>query len=340
MQKHNTAASCWVIIDGHVYDVTAFIPSHPGGAGIILANGGRDVTRLFAPVHPRDALASLPPEAHLGVVDPATLPASTLTEAEQADDARVAAQRALLPALENMHVLADFEEWAERVLSAAGWAYYASAADGEASLRENAAAFTRYWFRPRVLRDITDGSLATEVCGTSMSMPVYIAPAAMAKLGHPLGELNLTRAAASAGIVQGVSINSSCALDEILDAREDGQPLWFQIYLDRDRGRSAELLRKVTEAGVAAVIFTVDVPWHSKRTLDRRAKTAVAPPPSSDGGQKGTQGAGVAAAISGYQDPRLVWDDIDFIRVSELGERSEPSSALEWAQRSRRPSSA
>lgn len=103
-------------------------------------------------------------------------------------------------------------------------------------------------------------------------------------------------------------------------AREAGQKVWFQIYLNRDRAASERLLEKVTNLGAAAVIFTVDVAWQSKRTRDRRLKADVAPPiASTDKGGKtgvsGSQGAGVSAAISGYQDPKLVWEDIKFIRV-------------------------
>lgn len=48
-----------------------------------------------------------------------------------------------------------------------------------------------------------------------------------------------------------------------------------QIYLNKDRKASEVLLEKVTKLGAAAVIFTVDTAWKSKRTRDVRAKTTV-----------------------------------------------------------------
>ena len=60
-------------------------------------------------------------------------------------------------------------------------------------------------------------------------MPVFIAPAAMAKLGHPDGEINLTKAAGDTGVVQAVSINASCSLEDIFAARTKGQHLFFQV---------------------------------------------------------------------------------------------------------------
>lgn len=278
----------------------------------------------------------LPKSKHLGPVDPSTLP--EVDDEPTDEEKRIEAARALLPPIDAMHLLNDFEEWAEKVLSNTGWAYYKSAADSETAMDNNAAAFGRYFFRPRILRDITQGNLETEVVGTKTALPIFISPAAMAKLGHPLGEVNLTKGAGAAGIVQGVSgvsdsttcnnadlrqisINASCSLDEIMEAREEGQKVWFQIYLNRDRKKSEELLAKVTQLGAAAVIFTVDVAWQSKRTRDRRSKAIVAAPnPTSSGSDKpgkgtaGAQNAGVSQAISGFQDPHLIWDDIDFIR--------------------------
>lgn len=207
VQKHATRDDCWVIIAGNVYDVTEFLDIHPGGSAVILAAAGKDATKVFVPLHPPDALDMLPRAKHLGPVDPATLPVVDVEPTEEEE--RIEAARKTLPPAESMLLLSDFEEWAERVLTATGWNYYRSAADSEATFDNNQAAFGRYFFRPRILRDITEGSLETEVIGQKMAMPVFISPAAMAKLGHPLGEINLTKGAGNAGIVQGVSTASA-----------------------------------------------------------------------------------------------------------------------------------
>lgn len=66
-------------------------------------------------------------------------------------------------------------------------------------------ALRRYFFRPSLLHDMSNGSTETSFLGMPCELPIYIAPAAMAKLGHPLGEVNLTKAAGKYGVVQGVS---------------------------------------------------------------------------------------------------------------------------------------
>lgn len=49
---------------------------------------------------------------------------------------------------------------------------------------------------------MTHGDTTTTILGIPVSMPVMISPAAMAKLGHPLGEVNLTKAAGAEGVIQ------------------------------------------------------------------------------------------------------------------------------------------
>ncbi|WVW83603.1 hypothetical protein I302_105624 [Kwoniella bestiolae CBS 10118] len=313
VQKHTKRDDCWVIIDGNIYDVTDFLDQHPGGAEIILANAGKDATKIFKPLHPPDALDTLDESQHLGPVDPLTMPEPTEEEPTE-EELRIKEARKTLPPVDAMLLVNDFEDWAEKVLSGTAWNYYKSAADREFTAAENQDAFQRYYFRPRILRDATTGSINTEFVGMKTDLPIFISPAAMAKLGHPLGEVNLTKGAGKCGIVQGISINASCSLDEIMSSRQAGQQVMFQIYLNKDRKASEALLHKVTELGASAIIFTVDTPWRSKRTRDVRAKTAVAPPPSSDGQTKSKSPLGVSQAISGYQDTNLTWSDIGFIR--------------------------
>merc|ERR1711865_407878 len=68
--KHNTKEDCWVIIDGKAYDVTTFLPDHPGGKKAIAVYTGKDATEEFDMLHPPNVLTKyLPKEAHLGAID-------------------------------------------------------------------------------------------------------------------------------------------------------------------------------------------------------------------------------------------------------------------------------
>lgn len=163
---------------------------------------------------------------------------------------------------------------------------------------------------------MSHGDTEATILDIPVSMPIMISPAAMAKLGHPLGEVNLTKAAGSNGIIQIISANASCSLEELFEARNPNQPLFYQVYLNKDRQASREVIQKADRLGAKAIVFTVDVMRQTKRTLDVRNKRLSNPTPK-DGIAAPSAGAGsVSASISGYQDFGLTWGDIGFIRVS------------------------
>lgn len=132
VQKHNTRDDCWVIVDGMVYDVTRFLPDHPGGPGIIVAHAGGDATKIFKPIHPPDALQQLEEDQVVGPVDPTTVPAPEETGPTEEEE-RMEREREKMPGAEGMLLVQDFEDWAEKVLSGTAWNYYRSAADYEIS---------------------------------------------------------------------------------------------------------------------------------------------------------------------------------------------------------------
>ena len=48
ISTHNTSTNCWEVINGKVYDLTAFISTHSGGQSVIIAQCGKDATTVFA----------------------------------------------------------------------------------------------------------------------------------------------------------------------------------------------------------------------------------------------------------------------------------------------------
>ncbi|SNX81431.1 related to L-lactate dehydrogenase (cytochrome b2) [Melanopsichium pennsylvanicum] len=309
----------WVAIKGQVYDVTEFVDDHPGGRNIILKNAGKDVTELYEPIHPPNALQdNLDPSKHIGQVDPATIQIRQADEETEKDRKRRIA-RENLPSLGSVLNLDDFERIAESILTDQAWAYYSSAADDEVTKAQNRAAFQRIVFRPRILRAIGDVDSSVKLInskgnGYTSSLPLYISPAAMAKLGHPDGELNLTRGAGKADIIQGISANASVGLDDMLDNRKPGQLIIYQLYVNKDRAASERILKKVEERGVNAIMLTVDAPVMGKRERDMRTKGEEVELGVDHGKDVKAKGGGVAQAISGYIDPNLTWDDIRWFR--------------------------
>lgn len=315
--KHSSRDDCYVVLYDKVYDVTDFLPDHPGGTQIILKYAGKDATSVFDPVHPPGTIENhLPKEKHLGSIDTNTVPEALRKEREeQAREEQK--RRENLPPLDQCLNLQDFRLVARQVLTPMAWAYYSSAADDLETYHENRAVFRRIWFRPRILRNVRYVDPSTSILGHPSTLPVYITATALGRLGHPDGEKNLTRAAARTGLIQMIPTLSSCSFDEIVNERtEGGKPTqFFQLYVNSDRKVVREMLRKAEEADVQALFITVDAPQLGRREQDMRmhfddAGSNV----QSSSGDKVSRDEGAARAISSFIDPGLDWDDAMWIK--------------------------
>lgn len=128
--KHNNREDCWVIVHGRAYDVTAFLPEHPGGPNIILKYAGKDATETYEPIHPPDTLDKyLDKSKHLGEVNMSTVKQDQKEEDPDEQERQERIRR--MPILEQCYNLMDFEAVARRVMKKTAWAYYSSGADDE-----------------------------------------------------------------------------------------------------------------------------------------------------------------------------------------------------------------
>ncbi|KAF8592453.1 hypothetical protein K439DRAFT_1400272 [Ramaria rubella] len=338
--QHNSKESCWIIIENKVYDVTDFLPEHPGGSKIILKYGGKDATDAFNPVHPPGVIdAQLPKGRHLGELDQKDAKQREKSSKPN-DELRVEREQRYKPSISKMHNLQDLENVARKVLPFKALAYYSSATDDEVAMDENRRAFSRIFFLPRVMRAVSDIDPSTTVLGFPSRLPVFISGAALAKLGHPLGELNITRACGRANIIQMVSSHSSCSFAELAQARiSSEQPLFFQFYKNKNDDTALARVRHVEELGYKAIFLTVDAVVMSNRERDIKAKAVEededAHIPGSGGipstdevgetqeegeGEGGFGSSGTAGAFLANDDRNMTWEKtIPWLRsVTEL----------------------
>ena len=117
------------------------------------------------------------------------------------------------------------------------------------------AAWDRIRFRPRVLRDVSSVSTATTVLGHDLITPVSVAPTALHRAAHPMGEVATARGAAAAGALMEVSTNAGVPFERI---GATGVRWWLQSYVLRDRGLTRDILQRAVAAGAAAVVLTTD----------------------------------------------------------------------------------
>jgi hypothetical protein len=193
-----------VVLYGSVYDVTEFLPSHPGGSKIILQLAGRDATEEYDPVHPPGTLeGNLKPTAKLGTIDPATLPKP------KADDVEREQQQEGPPDMQSLLNLDEIETVATKQISKKCWAYYYSAGDDLISKTFNNSVYKQILLRPRVFVDCTRCNTSTTLLGHKVGVPLYVSPAAMARLAHPAGEHGIAQGISEFGALQIVSNNAS-----------------------------------------------------------------------------------------------------------------------------------
>lgn len=270
--KHTSAESCWVVIHGNVYDVTEFLPSHPGGSRIILQLAGRDATAEFDPIHPPGTLEeNLKPEAKLGVVDPESLKKlQRQSSAAQPNEA----EKMPPPPLHSLLNLDEIEAAAKTQVSKKCWAYYFSAADDLLSKSNNNTVYRNILLRPRVFVDVTKADTSTTLLGQyKVGTPLYVSPAAMARLAHPDGEAGIARGISRFGSMQLVSHNASMTPEQIVAESKPGQIFGWQLYVQQDRTKSEAMLARIAKLKdkYKCVVLTLDAPVPSKREHDEKA---------------------------------------------------------------------
>jgi len=311
--KHNNKDSCWVIIHGEAFDVTEFMPEHPGGMGIILKYAGKDATEAYDPIHPPGTIQTyLPKDKFKGAVDVSTL--TKVVKQQTEEDKQLEIRRAAKPPLETCLNLYDFEAVAKTTLTAQAWAYYSSGADDEITMRENRTAYQRIWFRPRILKDVTTVDYSTTLLGTKSTLPIYITATALGKLGHADGELNLTKAGAKHGIIQMIPTLASCSFEEIVDAAAKDQVQWMQLYVNKDREITKKIVQKAEQRGIKGLFVTVDAPQLGRREKDMRMKFADEGSRVQQGDASVDKSQGAARAISSFIDPGLCWNDVPWLK--------------------------
>jgi L-lactate dehydrogenase (cytochrome) len=141
-------------------------------------------------------------------------------------------------------------------------------ADGELAIAANRQALDALRFAPSVLADVSDRDQSTKVFGSPIASPLILAPAGIATIVHPDGELAVAAAAANSGTIFCVSTASGYSLESIAEVA-DGR-LWFQLYMWKSEEVVRSLVARAKAAGYEALVVTVDVPVVGKRERDLR----------------------------------------------------------------------
>jgi len=146
-------------------------------------------------------------------------------------------------------------------------------AGDELTMRANRSAYQCIWLRPRALVDVSSIDTSTTVLGQKISFPLMLDPCGFARMAHSAAEIAVARAAGSAGTVFVVSGAASYSLEDI--AKTATGPLWYQLYVPRDRDVAESLIERVEKAGYPVLCVTIDTAIAGKRERDYRNKLTV-----------------------------------------------------------------
>jgi 4-hydroxymandelate oxidase len=200
--------------------------------------------------------------------------------------------------------LTSVEDEARTKLDQTTYDWIAGGAELEETLRANVTAWSRFRVRPRVLRDVVQVDTRCTLLGSKVRSPIGIAPTSRHGLSHPDAEIATVRGAGRAGCL--MTLSSSCdALPDDVVQSAGKTPLWFQLYVTRDRDQVAERIRAAAAMGFRALVVTVDTPVSGDRRRSGGVMPFAAPHRTLEAG--------------GGPDPGLVFSDLTWLaEVSQL----------------------
>ena len=141
----------------------------------------------------------------------------------------------------------DYREAARRKLPPFLFHYIDGGAYAEQTLRRNVEDWQAIALRQRVLQDMTSLSLETKLFDETLSLPIILAPVGLTGMYARRGEVQAAKAAASRGVPFTLSTVSVCPIEEVAPAID--RPMWFQLYVLRDRGFMKNALERARAAG-------------------------------------------------------------------------------------------
>lgn len=192
--------------------------------------------------------------------------------------------------------VSSFREMARRRLPPLLFHYIDGGAYSELTLRRNVEDMEAIALRQRVMVDVSKLDMGIELFGRKWNMPVGIGPVGFSGMYARRGEVQAVKAANKAGVPFTLSTVSICGVEEV--AQASAEPIWYQLYVIKDRGYIENLLARVKAAGVTVLMLTVDLPLPGARYRDLWSGMSAQPGLRSS----------LQRVWQGVTHPRWLWD--------------------------------
>lgn len=160
----------------------------------------------------------------------------------------------------------DYRAAAQRRLPPFLFHYIDGGAYAEKTLRRNVEDLADIALRQRVLKDMSELDTRIELFGEQLALPVALSPVGLTGMYARRGEVQAAKAAYNKGVPFCLSSVSVCPIEEVTPAI--GRPMWFQLYVLKDRGFMKNVLERAKAAGCSTLVFTVDMPVPGARYRD------------------------------------------------------------------------
>ncbi len=237
----------------------------------------------------------------------------------------------------------DYRELARKKMPRQLFDYIDGGAYAEKTMGANVEDLRTIHLRQRVLRDVSNIDLSADVLGERLSLPVVLGPVGLGGMYNRRGEVQAARAAEREGVRFCESTLSICSIEEVKDATS--VPLWFQLYIIRDRAYAVDLMERARAAGCSVLVLTVDLAVVGARYRDTRNgmtdpipttkklvrawdifshpgwvwNVAIRGKPLTFGNLEGavpgaSSPADFRAWVESQFDPSVTWDDLAWIR--------------------------
>ncbi|XP_046575616.1 hydroxyacid oxidase 1-like [Haliotis rubra] len=212
----------------------------------------------------------------------------------------------------------DYEEYARGRLGPVE-AYFNSGCHLEQTLKDNVSAYSRYRFRPRVLKDVSKRDMSTTVLGSPVSCPVGVAPMSMCRMAHLDGEMGIAKACERHRVPFGLSTLSTVGIEEI-GTGAPNSVRWFQLYIFKERRLTETLVQRAEAAGFSALVLTVDAPVGGRRLATAREGFTVPGHirlPNIDASKSLTTDVAnmpYMEFVAKQLDPSVTWDDVRWLQ--------------------------
>ena len=216
--------------------------------------------------------------------------------------------------------LGDFEKAARAVMTPIAREYVIGGAGDEHTLAWNQSAYSDIKLRSRIMVDVSKIDTSVRLFGRELPYPILLSPTAYHKLVHPEGEIATVRGAAAAHATMVVSSFATVKIEDVARAAA-GSPLWFQLYVQPDRGFTRALVERAVASGCQALCVTVDTPVLGARNRETRVAFKL-PDGVTRANLEGLTGVDATAShrppegaiYSAVLEPRLTWKDVEWLR--------------------------